>query len=442
MVARLTSLGMLRTSFIVLCTFLVEFAPITAVAQSRGSASTSVAQNAPAPENHPDLLDGTLSGLGDYEADELPTQPWLRAPTALAPWFAFKKELLQNYGLAISGSYGVLGQNYSSSLTGQDNSVGGKFTLNVGYQLFNRGTPDALWLETVVEDRRPLGTDFAPLQAGLQTGSATATAPTWGDFPLGVTQFYLRQNLFDNSFQYAIGKLFAPNFVNPYPLFDDNRQYLSQMFTTSVTIPVPLRGFGMVGAWFPTDGGLYVKGGMYTVYSDDTGFTLDSFINKNNYFYHAEVGWSGAPRSGTAIQAFGPMDANNFHVTVWHKDAEQFGPGAADGAAFNANYLVRDNLMVFLRGGVSEGWVINDNLNAGFAWRPFSDHTDLFGFGAGWARPASPLLRDQYVLETFYRYQLTENLAFTPDVQLILNPALNPTQDKVWVYSLRARVTF
>ena len=98
--------------------------------------------------------------------------------------------------------------------------------------------------------------------------------------------------------------------------------------------------------------------------------------------------------------------------------------------------------MVFLRGGASQGWVINDNLNAGFAWRPFPDHTDLFGFGAGWARPASPLLRDQYVLETFYRYQLTENLAFTPDIQLILNPALNPTQDKVWVYSLRTRLTF
>ena len=42
-------------------------------------------------------------------------------------------------------------------------------------------------------------------------------SPTWGDFDLGVTQFYLRQNLFNNSFQYAIGKLFAPNFVNPYP---------------------------------------------------------------------------------------------------------------------------------------------------------------------------------------------------------------------------------
>jgi porin len=431
------------TGFLItLCIFLIGLAPTTTLAQPRGATSTSTAQSVPPPEDHPDLLDGTLSGKGDIEEEEQPKQGWLRLPTALGPWVALKKELMEKYGIAIAGSYGVLWQNYSTSLVGQDNSVGHKFTLNVGYQIFNRGRPDALWFETVTEDRRPLGTDLAPLQAGLATGSATATAPTWGDFPLSVTQFYLRQNLFDNSFQYAVGKLFAPNFVNPYPLFDDNRQYLNQMFTTSITIPVPLRGAGAVAAWFPTESGLYVKGGIYTVYSSDTSSTIDDFFNRPDYFTHVEVGWSGSPRSGTAIQAFGPMDANNFHVTAWHKDAQQFGPGEADGIAFNANYLVRDDVMMFMRGGVSEGWVINDNFNLGFAWRPFEEHTDLFGLGAGWAHPASPLLRDQYVLEGFYRYQLTDNLAFTPDVQLIINPALNPTANSVWVFGLRTRFTF
>jgi hypothetical protein len=84
-------------------------------------------------------------------------------------------------------------------------------------------------------------------------------------------------------------------------------------------------------------------------------------------------------------------------------------------------------LMVFLRGGKSDGWVINANLNSGFAWRPFKTNEDLFGFGAGWALPASPLLRDQYILELFYRYQLTSNLAITPDVQYILRPYLDPS---------------
>jgi porin len=442
MVTRSARRQTLGTGFlIILCTVSLMLTPTKAFSASAGPSSSSSSAQSGTEEEHPDLLDGTLSGKGDIDEEEVPKQGWIRPTTVLQPWLAYKTELLEKYGLAIAGSWGVLGQNYSSSLVGQDNSVGSKFTLNVGYALLNRGTPDTLWLESVFEDRRPLGTDLAPLQAGLATGSATATAPTWGQFDLGVTQLYLRQNLFNNSFQYAIGKLFAPNFVNPYPLFDDNRQYLSQMFTTSITIPVPLRGTGMVGAWFPTESGVYVKGGMYTVYSNDTGNTFE-FFTKPDYFYHLELGWSGSARSGTPIQAFGPMDANNFSVTVWHKDPQQFGPGEANGVAFNANYLVRDDLMVFLRGGVSDGWVINDTINTGFAWRPFQTHEDLFGLGAGVARPASPLLRDQFVYEAFYRFQMTSNLAFTPDIQLIQNPALNPTKNEVWVFSLRSRLTF
>ena len=116
--------------------------------------------------------------------------------------------------------------------------------------------------------------------------------------------------------------------------------------------------------------GFYAKGGIYTVYSDDTGFTVDSFFNKPQYFTHLELGWSGTAANGTPIQARGPMDANNFSVTLWNKDAEQNGPPAAHGVAFNANYLIQDNVMVFGRGGWSEGWQLDRNLSAGVGWRP------------------------------------------------------------------------
>ena len=66
----------------------------------------------------------------------------------------------------------------------------------------------------VIEDRGPVGTEFAPLQAGLRTGSSFH----WGDFNLGVTQLYVRQDLLNHHFQYTFGKVFAPNYVNPYPL--------------------------------------------------------------------------------------------------------------------------------------------------------------------------------------------------------------------------------
>ena len=391
---------------------------------------------------YPDLLDGTLSVEGDLEADAIPKASWFRFPTTLTPWLDFKQNLQQNYGVTIGGSYGVLWQNYSQSFVGEENAVGSKFTLNIAAQILNRGQPDALSFDMAIEDRRPLGTEEPPLWAGLQAGSITATAATWGEFDLGITQAYLRQNLFDGRFQYAVGKVFAPNFINAYPFFDDNRQFLNQNFTTSPTIPVPLRGFGLVGAVYPTDNNLYVSAGMYTPYSDDNGWTIDDFFEKNDYFYHLEVGWSGLARSGTPIQARGPMDADNFHVTTWYRDPLEDGSPEAYGVAFNANKTIGENAMWFLRGGWSEGWVINRNLAAGIGYRPTRAPSDLFGVAIGWANPTSDFLEDQYTAEVFYRFQVTPQLAVTPDIQYIVHPALDPQEDSLWALGLRARVAF
>lgn len=407
-------------------------------------------------EKYPDLLDGTLSAKGDLEEDEAPKSGHLRLPTLLDPWFAYKAMIREKYGISIGGSYGVLWQNYQESLLGEDNSVGSKFTLNLSAELLNRGAPDALSFDMAVEDRRPLGTDQPPLFAGLMAGSITATAATWGDFNLGITQAYVRQNLFDGRFQYAVGKLFAPNFVNAYPFFDDNRQFLNQIFATSPTIAVPLRGFGLTGAVYPTDGNFYVSAGMYTPYSSDTGATIDDFFTRNQYFYNAEFGVSSLAASGVPVQARGPMDANNYHISTWYRDELDDGTPEAYGVAFNANQMVGTNFMWFLRGGWSEGTNINLNLTAGVGYRPPSAPSDLFGVGIGWANPSDSLqsqaallgldLGDQYTFEMFYRYHLTPNFAITPDIQLIANPAdivFSPSDDDLLaVFGLRARVTY
>jgi porin len=42
------------------------------------------------------------------------------------------------------------------------------------------------------------------------------------------------------------------------------------------------------------------------------------------------------------------------------------------------------------------------------------------------------LLDDQYTAELFYRLQLTQNLAITPDVQLIIDPALKKQKGQTY----------
>jgi len=395
-----------------------------------------------AEEKYPDRLDGTLSAEGDLEADEAPKTGHFRFPTSLRPWLEFKDAVNNATGITFGGSYGILWQNYQESLMGEENAVGGKFTMNFSKDLLFRGLPNALTFDMAVEARHPLGTDQPPLWAGFSAGSITATAATWGEFDLGITQAYLRQNLLDGRIQYTIGKIFAPNYVNAYPFFDDNRQFLNQNFATSPTIPIPLRGFGMAGAVYPTDGGFYVSGGMYTPYSSDTGWTIDDFFERNQYFYNLEIGWSSLANTGVPLQARGPMDASNFHITPWYRDELDDGTPEAYGVAFNANYLLEDNLMMFVRGGLSHGWVINRNLAFGFGLRPANTDADLFGVGLGWATPTNEFLPSQYTAEVFYRYQVTPQLAITPDAQLIMNPALNPAESVLWAFGLRTRLTF
>lgn len=74
---------------------------------------------------------------------------------------------------------------YSSTVLGERDAVGHKFTFNASAALFGRGKPNALHFDIAVEDRRPLGTEFAPLESGVRAGSGLPTAATWGDFSLG-----------------------------------------------------------------------------------------------------------------------------------------------------------------------------------------------------------------------------------------------------------------
>lgn len=389
---------------------------------------------------YPDLHLGTLGVFGDLKDDAAARTSFFRRPTVLQPWFDWKSNLRREHGLSIGGYWGVLWQNYSDSLINQSNSVGSKFALNLSYDLLNRNQPDALSFDMAIEDRRPLGTDLAPLQAGLGTGSIVPTATTWGDFNFGITQAYVRQSLDNNRFQYTVGKVFAPNFIDSYPFFDDGRQYLNQAFSTSPTINSPGRGFGAVAAWFPGESGLYVMPGMFTTNSSDTGSTIDDFFTKNEHFYMLEVGISGLAQKGTPIQARGPSDTNNVHLTGWYRNANEKGPRAY-GVVFNANQTLGDSIMWFVRGGWSEGWVTDRAVSVGLGWRPPST-SDLLGVGVGWQRPATPGVRSQYVSEVFYRFQVTPNFAISPDVQLIIDPAKNPTTDTLWVFGLRSRIAF
>ena len=82
-------------------------------------------------------------------------------------------------------------------------------------------------------------------------------------------------------------------------------------------------------------------------------------------------------------------------------------------------------------------------MSVGFGYQPFPMR-GVIGLGFNWGKPNQTSFEgadDQYMTELFWRYQLTKELAITPSIQYINDPALNEDEDNLWVFGLRVRIT-
>ena len=69
-------------------------------------------------------------------------------------------------------------------------------------------------------------------------------------------------------------------------------------------------------------------------------------------------------------------------------------------------------------------------------------HADVIGMAYNWVQPSVPGARDESNVELFYRLPLFPLTDMTLSYQEIVNPALDPTNDAVSVFSIRFRSTF
>jgi len=108
---------------------------------------------------------------------------------------------------------------------------------------------------------------------------------------------------------------------------------------------------------------------------------------------------------------------------------------------------VLERWLPFLRGGYSDGGgsPVERSVSVGVGYQ-VNDRNDYIGFGANWGRPSEgstgDQVRNQYTLETYFRWQVLPQVQIVPSIQLILDPALNPSVDNLWVPSLRVRAAF
>ncbi|WP_163340742.1 carbohydrate porin [Desulfopila sp. IMCC35008] len=406
---------------------LVLFSPsIKAQAAETQSAVTAI--------TGPDAVDNQLNS--DQEV-----KPGFFDANLLKVWDEWKGKIADRTGLSFGIDYNALGFAATESL-GEDTSASGVFRVFGTWNLIGRGTNNTGGIVFKFENRHAY-TDFAPNEFGTQLGYAGLLNVVFSDQGWRTTHLHWRQ-VFNNGrgFAYA-GFLDTTDYVDAYVLASPWTGFSNLAFETgSGTIGgLPDGALGIMVGGFVSDK-IYAAASIAdaNAESNDIGGGFDTFFNDFETFKSLEIGWTSSQPALYLV--------NNVHVSLWqideHESAETLDGW---GVVFSASGVVGDQWMPFIRGGWAEdgGSFYEAALALGFGYQP-KDSNDLLGVGLHWSRPNESTLgtnlEDQFTGEVFYRLQVIDKFALTPSIQLLVDPALNPDENVIAVFGLRARVAF
>jgi porin len=321
---------------------------------------------------------------------------------------------------------------------GEDHAGSGILRLFGSLELVGRESGNTGAIVYKIEHRHRY-TDIAPKVLSFNLGYAGIFAAPYNDDELRVTNLYWRQSLGGGRFALLGGFLDATDYVDIFGLGSPWLHFMNLAFSTgAASIALPNDGLlGLAGAAWLSDH-VYAIASIGDNASDPTDpFTgFDRFFNVNEYFTSAEVGWTTAHDRAYF---------DNIHVTFWHSDEKaETGDPSGWGLNFSGTWLFENRWMPFLRGGYAKdgGSLLEASVSmgVGYQWVP---GRDVLGLGLNWGKPNSTTwgegLRDQYTVELFWRWQLGSQLAVTPDLQLLINPANNPGESSIWVFGIRGR---
>ena len=377
-------------------------------------------------------LGGPASVPGQLQEDrtEGPTYRLPLFDELVQPWTNLKNRLEDQHRLLLGWDYNSLYQSASETLTGNDDAASGIFRIYGDLTLFGESEKTAGSLIFKGEHRHRYGTAIPPSQIGFDAGYLGITGVLFRDEDAALSNLYWEQFLCDGNAGFVIGFLEPDAFVdvsgyaNPWVAFQNLAVNLN------ATIPFPDPVFG-AAAGFVLNDQLLIGGGIY-----DTNNVLgdfEFFPDGPEFFSHVELSWAPSRKE---------RYLKEIHVSAWHVDQRKnAGQPEGHGIAVGGNWTFDGRWMPFFRLGWSEGGaaLLSNAATAGLL-RYFPSRGDLTGFAMTWEDPSDKALNEQNAIEVFYRLQISRTLAITPSVQVIVDPALNPNDDAVTLFGLRARL--
>ena len=363
--------------------------------------------------------------------EELESDPIGGQPTGLEAWNGWKDELYTRTGLKFSVEYNSLMQWLSSSASEEDAFGGGNARLFGSWTLLGKDTKNHGSLVFRVDNRHAY-TAEDPQFGSLGAGTGLPTGSLFSGREWGLVNLQWSQAILDGRGGFVFGMSPADDYFHAYALANPLTAFSNLAFSIGAETAIPDTGLAvaagtMLGEHF------YWKGGLHDANGSSSDPNLD-VLGDWELYKNLEVGWTSEQ---------GRMYLDNFHLGVWHADERSEAGVPEDwGVVANASWYFDEwRLLPFLRGGWSDGksTLLDAQVSAGVGMQVRD--SDLFGAGFSWGSPASEGLSDQWTGECFYRIQL-RNLAITPSLQLVLNPASNPDEDAMLLGGLRGRIVF
>jgi porin len=348
----------------------------------------------------------------------------------------WKERLQSEHGLGIGMDYSTNYFRASKSL-GEKEAWSGMARFYGSWELANRGGKSSGALVWKVEHRHRIS-DIPPVALGGELGYAGLVAPPFSDQEFRFTNLYWRQRMNQGRSTLIAGFLDATDYLDVYALASPWTGFSNFAFSTGTqTIPVP--NDAALGAAFGTmlSKRAFLIAGLVDTNADptDLGDTVDSFFDDNEYFSSVEFGLTSSQDR---------IYLDNLHVTLWHVDRRvAAGTPSGWGANFSWNTWLGDRWMPFVRAGYADegGSLLELAVSAGAGL--LTGGGNVLGFAGHWGKPNEDTygtdLEDQYVGEVYFRWKIGRHFEVTPNMQLLIDPALNPEEDAIWVFGLRAK---
>ena len=270
---------------------------------------------------------------------------------------------------------------------------------------------------------------------GAQFSQSLGLSSFTSDSPVNIDSFQTiawRQQFVDGLLEMRVGQFLPGTLFNSNSYAsDDTRSFLSTPLSSEPSRTHPDAGIGavVIGQILPD---VFLGGALVDANGAGEFLDFDSFF-QGDYMTNVYVAWK------PNICGLGP---GSYQFAMYFVDATE-SDSYSRGLGINIEQSLREDLAVFCRYNQSDkrNPLIRKSAAAGvMCTNPFGWSDDWLGVGVGWSDPTDQSLRDEYVLESFWRIQLTPNTQVTPGAQIWLDPSMTPGDDVQAAFTLRAMI--